>query len=304
MSSKNITMAVVIPTKNRPDDLMRAVESVKRQTRHPNEIIVVDQSFTDDIRAKIEYLLKKYDNIKLTYIFNQDLTGLTSAKNLAIKSSESDALLFIDDDIILDEKFIEVLCAIYRKYPELDGVGGLSMLPEHKSSALRRKAALLFQAGPFRDFRAVLQAGYMGDKEIIRTWLLSGGLSSLRREVFEKVQFNDSLPGASPIEDFDFYSRARIYFQFALAPAARALHNISSISRQSLRLSFERKCSGFSFIFSRYIRKTPLNWTAFLWKNVGISLDAVIATVLYRTFDPIIGVYSAWYNILVKGKYT
>lgn len=296
MFSIDITMAVVIPTKNRPEDLVRAIESVKRQSYHPNEIIVVDQSSVNVMRAKIEHLLRRDGNIKLKYIFDRSLTGLTSAKNLAIKLSESDVLLFIDDDIVLDEKFLEVLCAVYSKYPELDGVGGLTVLPSHKSSALRRKAALFFQVGPFRDFRAVLQAGYMRDREIIRTWLLSGGLSSLRREVFEKIWFNDNLTGASPIEDFDFYSKASVHFQFALAPAAQALHNISPTSREGLRRSFELKCLGYKYIFSTHVSKTPFNTFAFLWRNFGLLIDSLMSTMNFKSFDPLIGIVSGWKN--------
>ncbi|MFH1798502.1 MAG: glycosyltransferase family A protein [Candidatus Omnitrophota bacterium] len=299
-----VTIGVVIPTKNRVGDLFRAIESVKRQTYLSNEIIVVDQSDTDDAKEGIEGLLRDYSLIKQKYVFNRNLSGLTAAKNAGLEQAESDVLLFIDDDIVLDEKFLDVLRCTYEKYPELGGVGGLAEVSYEKVSRFRRKAALLFQTGPFRDFRAVIQAGYMRDRDIVPTWWLSGGLSSVRREVFDKVRFNEGLKGASPIEDFDFYFRASKYFKFAIAPGAKALHNISQTSRHNTCRAFEMKCSGFCYIFEKYVDKTLKNKLAILWRNIGFFIDALIKSASYKTLAPLKGAFSAWYKAIVKKEYT
>lgn len=299
-----LKIGIVIPTKNRADDLFRAIESAKRQTYLPYEIIVVDQSDTDKLKDKMPVLLKGFDSIRQKYVFNRNISGLTAAKNVGLAQSESDVLLFIDDDIVLDENFLDILRYTYEKYPELNGVGGLAEVSYKKVSPLRRQAALLFQTGPFRDFRAVIQAGYMRNREIVPTWWLSGGLSSMRREVFDKVRFDEGLNGASPIEDFDFYYRASKYFKFALAPKAKALHNISQTSRHNARRAFEMKCSGFCYIFEKYVDKTLKNKLALLWRNVGFFIDALAKSALYKTLDPLKGAFSAWYKAIVKKKYT
>ncbi len=299
-SLREFTFAVVIPTKNRLTDLLRALEGLKHQTRRPDEIVIVDQSDSDKAREIIKNLLGDFPDISLKYIFNRDISGLTAAKNLAVKLAKSDILLFIDDDIILDRKFMEVLHHVYSKHFELSGVGGIIMLPGNKTSLLRRKLAILFQIGPFRDLRAVIQAGYLNNREIVPSWLLSGGLSSLKKEVFQKVSFNEDLHGASPIEDLDFYLKASEKFKFAIALEARALHNISQISRFGLRRSFEQKFLGFWYIFSKYIIKTPFNIFAFVWRSVGMMIDAVVVTITRRTLEPITGLLSGIRKILVK----
>jgi hypothetical protein len=182
-------------------------------------------------------------------------------------------------------------------------VGGLADISYKKVSFFRRQAALIFQIGPFQDLRAVIQAGHMKDREIIRTWWLSGGLSSLKKEVFEKISFNEELRGASPIEDFDFFARSSKYFQFALAPQAYALHNVSSVSRDSLRRAFEKKCSGFFYLFLKYVDKTMFNRFAFFWRNAGFFIDAIARSIVFRSFDPILGIWSAWYKAVVKREY-
>ncbi|MFH1776602.1 MAG: glycosyltransferase [Candidatus Omnitrophota bacterium] len=295
--------AVVIPTKNRWPDLEKAVEAVRGQTYLPHEIVIIDQSRTEGAYERINSLVRGQPRIKIKYVFNNKLSGLTAAKNAALSMAESDILLFIDDDIVLDPKFLQVLNFIYGKYPELSGVGGLTELSYKKAGFFRRQAALMFQIGPFRDFRAALQAGYLKDREIIRTWWLSGGLSSLKKEVFEKIKFNEELRGASPIEDFDFFIRSSKYFQFALAPQARALHNVSALSRDGLKRAFERKCSGFFYLFSKYVDKTMFNRFAFFWRNTGFFIDATARSIVFRSAGPIWGTLSAWYKAVIKHEY-
>jgi len=296
----NPTLGVVIPTKNRPDDLVRAVVSVIEQSRRPDEIIIIDQSKFDSAKGLVDKLLKSYQDIKQIYILNEWLSGLTAAKNLATSISRSDILLFIDDDIVLEPDFISLILDVYIKYPDLSGVGGQIKLPNGRSSVLRRLIATFFQIGIFRDKRALLQAGYFNSFEMVPTRILSGGLSSLRRNVFNIIKFDEQLLGASPIEDIDFYFSASKKFKFALAPKACALHNVSMVNRSGLKKTFELKCFGFCYIFLKYAKKSPFNVFAFLWRNVGMFFDAVLQVLKYKSLDPLLGLVKAWEDFLVK----
>ncbi len=288
MMTSEINIAVVIPTKDRPLDLARAVRSVLGQSLAPNELIVIDQSLKP-LRSEIERQIGCQPQISLKYVYDPMLTGLTAAKNAAIKISESDILVFIDDDIVLDPHFIATICGIYEKYPEVDGVGGVALIPKQRTSFLRRQLSVLFQVGPFRDPRSLLQAGYFWGKEIVPTWLLSGGLSSLRKKVFESVLFNENLLGASPVEDMDFYFRCRDRFHFVIAVNAKALHNVSALNRGSLRKVYEGRSRGFFYLYKTHIKKNFFNRCAFLWRICGLLIDVIITSVAQRSFGPVLG---------------
>ena len=45
-------ITAVIPTRGRPDDLERAVESVWTQSRRPDELLIIDQSPDDASRRR------------------------------------------------------------------------------------------------------------------------------------------------------------------------------------------------------------------------------------------------------------
>ena len=290
----NQRIGIIIPTKNREKDILEAIKSSIKQEYKPSEIIIIDQSDNDKLRFSLDKFALHNPDIDFKYLYRPDINGLTAAKNVAIELTKSDILTFIDDDIVLDKHFIRIIYDIYNRLPEIDGVGGVAIIPSHKGSFLRRKVAIIFQLGPFRDIRALIQAGYFRNKEIVPTWLLSGGLSSLRRKVFESVLFNDELKGASPIEDMDFYLRSKGKFNFVMAVNAKALHNVSSVNRVSLRNLYKVKLKGFLYIYREYIKKSPLNILAFVWKIFGLILDAFIISVTTNSLEAVKGLSDAF----------
>ena len=83
-------ITVIIPTYNRFQFLLEAVESVEAQS-YPNlEIIVVDDGSTDETSS-----LSKKDNLK--YIF-QENKGPSAARNTGAIAAKGDWLAFLDSD--------------------------------------------------------------------------------------------------------------------------------------------------------------------------------------------------------------
>ncbi len=83
---------VIIPTYNRRHTLGRAIDSVLIQSLKPTEIIIVDDGSTDGTQELISI---NYPDI--TYIKSEN-KGVSAARNLGIKHSQSDWLAFLDSD--------------------------------------------------------------------------------------------------------------------------------------------------------------------------------------------------------------
>ena len=63
-----MTLSIVIPTKNRPNELLAMLKSLIIQTHLPDQIIIVDQSLKENtIEDKLLSLLG-LNKIKLNYI--------------------------------------------------------------------------------------------------------------------------------------------------------------------------------------------------------------------------------------------
>lgn len=96
---------VVIPTKNRPDKLKRALESISEQTRKPSKVIVVsDCSELEEVRS-IEIAENFKHNLSLEYIRNSHVKNLSGALNTGIEyfisiggEPEKAFLAILDDD--------------------------------------------------------------------------------------------------------------------------------------------------------------------------------------------------------------
>lgn len=296
MLSDKPSISVVIPTRNRPDDLARAVKSVLAQTYRASELLIIDQSTSKKSKQVALPLLEIAPELKVQYVLNPQISGLTAAKNVAIKLATGDVLLFIDDDIILEPNFLEALIWAYRE-SDLDGIGGVLKSDPHRAN-FYHFISLLFRIGPFRDDRLILQHSSARSPIIHRTWLLSGGLSSFKRHVFDEFLFNEALLGASPVEDVDFFSRASKRFRFGLAPAARAVHNVSMVMRLNSQDFFTAKCQVYGLYFQKYVDKSAANYLAYLWINVGLFLDALAKSLASRSVGPVVGVLEGWRRVM------
>ena len=87
------SVGVVIPTRNRPDMLARAVKAVERQD-YPGPVrtvVVFDQAAPD-------YLLARAGDRPLMVLVNTRTPGLAGARNTGILGLDTDLVAFCDDD--------------------------------------------------------------------------------------------------------------------------------------------------------------------------------------------------------------
>jgi glycosyltransferase involved in cell wall biosynthesis len=97
------SIAVVIPTYNRPHLLTAALASVFAQTRQPDELVVVD----DGSSVSCEGVLAGYRD-RVRYIY-QENKGLSGARNTGIRATRSQLLAFLDDDDVLEPDHLACL---------------------------------------------------------------------------------------------------------------------------------------------------------------------------------------------------
>ncbi|EKO3434721.1 glycosyltransferase family 2 protein [Vibrio fluvialis] len=94
-------VSVIITTKDRPDFLFRAIDSVAKQSVKPLEIIVIDDCSSVKIDEAVvsEYIdkLKSLD-IYFHYHYNNVGMGGNYSRNLGAEKSKNNILMFLDDD--------------------------------------------------------------------------------------------------------------------------------------------------------------------------------------------------------------
>ena len=92
-TNERITCSVIIRTKDRPRHLRQALESVKNQSRQPDEVIVVNDGGED-----VGSILDAFQDLFIESIINEGSVGRAKAGNMGAEAASGDAIAFLDDD--------------------------------------------------------------------------------------------------------------------------------------------------------------------------------------------------------------
>lgn len=125
-------ISVIVPTFNRCSYLREAVESLNRQNLSKDlfEVIVVDNGSNDETHYVVDRAMQEYLDLKISYIYEPE-PGLLSGRHKGAMVAKGDILVFIDDDIIADENWLESIAASFKRKDVLI-VGGRN-LPKYES---------------------------------------------------------------------------------------------------------------------------------------------------------------------------
>ena len=283
-----MTFSVIICTLNRPGDLRECLESIARQTRYPEEIIIVDSS-KDDLSRQVAAEFAGALPIK----YFQTKSRLTLQRNYGIAQSTAELLLFLDDDVVLAEEFIEEIEKGFRSNDRVAGVGGLLTNVQVKSSlsAYMRKIFLLTRV----DGRGEMQKSGFGafqwcaNKDSVQETQILCGVAAYRREVFNEFLYDEWFSGYGLMEDQEFSYRVGQKYRLIYTPFAKAFHKESEVDRIDRRKFFYMKTINHFYIFKKDLRPNGVNWFWFWWSNLGIFLRSFIVSLKEKNMDPVKG---------------
>ena len=114
---ENPLISVIIPTFNRSELLLKAIESVEKQIYPNYEILICDDGSTDDTEQAVKPLI----NDKVRYL-KQENKGPGAARNLGIKSSNGQLIAFLDSDDSWMPEHLSYVVEFFNLYPDADMV--------------------------------------------------------------------------------------------------------------------------------------------------------------------------------------
>lgn len=117
--SVNSDFAIVIPTRNRADQVRRTLDALDGQTRGGFHVTVVDQSDATD--AQLEARAREDPLFDLVA---DEGRGVTRARNIGWRKADTEWVVFLDDDCHPDPDFVEELHAAIERHPEASFVSG------------------------------------------------------------------------------------------------------------------------------------------------------------------------------------
>ncbi len=105
-------VSIILPTYNRADTIVRAIESVQAQTFSDWELIVVDDGSTDSTFELIANLEPRM------ILIQQENRGFTEARNVGIRASRGKYLAFLDSDDEFMPHHLELCVAFLEAHPD------------------------------------------------------------------------------------------------------------------------------------------------------------------------------------------
>ena len=126
-------ITVILCTFNRCESLARALESVAVSAMPSSsewEVLVVDNNSTDQTRAVVDDSCGRHPG-HFRYLF-EPKPGKSNALNAGIKEARGDVLAFMDDDVVVEQAWLQNLTAALTD-KTIAGAGG-RILPDWKSS--------------------------------------------------------------------------------------------------------------------------------------------------------------------------
>jgi glycosyltransferase involved in cell wall biosynthesis len=115
-----LKVSVAIATYRRAWALPYSLSSMVSQTRKPDEVIIVLKPSGDGSEEVISRFSSRLP-IKLVI---QGKGNFAQAYQMAINSASGDIILFIDDDAVAEERWVEKYVELFESLPDAGGIGG------------------------------------------------------------------------------------------------------------------------------------------------------------------------------------
>jgi GT2 family glycosyltransferase len=270
-------ISVIICTRNRFDDFIRTLPSIAEQILTPDELIVVDSSE----ETKLDGYL---NSVKLPFPvrYFHSPPGLTLQRNHGIRESKGDLIFFFDDDVDLDKNYLAEVEKVFASdiKQEIGAVGG--MIVEHSSPTAR----LRLEQFTFYVLRLIFGVVGTRNGKFYPSGMpshphknqpsgfiecLSGCCMAFRREVFEKVKFDEALAHYGLMEDVDISKQTldagyKIYYQ----TSATLFHNESPMNRLKVQQWAEMSVVNYDYLFRKSWGKDTWRWIFYYWTLLGL----------------------------------
>lgn len=121
------TISVQIVSFNSSEDILECLDAVLQQSYYIEQVLVIDNASSDDTVSKVRDLARQFSE-RVQIIENVHNTGFAPAHNQGIHLTNTDYVLVLNPDVVLDSTYVERLVSYMERYPETGSATGRLML--------------------------------------------------------------------------------------------------------------------------------------------------------------------------------
>jgi glycosyltransferase involved in cell wall biosynthesis len=243
-------ISISICTRNRPDDLRRATDSVGAAARAVEgvalELIVVDDGQLNVDQVEAIRSTSYSADMEFRYVNKRERPGLLLSRIESVSVASHELLLFLDDDVEVEPDYLVRLLQVYAANSDVVGVGGVDKLG-HEASFGRRVYEVLIGFRAVRRGRLSI-SGYGGGmdrwiraKSLFPVEFVYGCNMSFRKSKLFGLLPQPWLSSYSLGEDLYLSHVARQHGPLLCDPFLQVRHYQSDIARDALaHVTFSR----------------------------------------------------------------
>jgi glycosyltransferase involved in cell wall biosynthesis len=226
-------VSTIIPTYNRAQDVVLAVESALGQT-YPaelHEVLVIDDGSTDDTEAALAPFGHRIRYLRKTN------GGVSAARNHGLSHVRGDAVAFLDSDDEWHPEKIARQVALLQERPDI----AMVLTDMHVVDEARSPMEVFHRRSTIPEDGWVLH-------HVLRNPAMTPSTAMIRTQVARELGgFDTSLRTA---EDLDFHLRLALHHQVAVIPEPLVRYMRSSSSLSSMARSYH----DYVFMMERFLR--------------------------------------------------
>lgn len=190
---KQFKVSAIIPLFNGEQFINESIESLLSQTHPIDEIIVIDDKSTDRGLEQVQKLTEKNETVKL--LRNSSNKGSSHCRNLGIKESSGDYVLFLDQDDYLAPSFLD------ETNNHLNQRTGKEIAGLHTSYFIVDEKGEITAETSYKEIQPEEFLGY----QFVRNRILSNSGTVIKKSVLEQTGLYDESLKFS--QDWDLWLR-------------------------------------------------------------------------------------------------
>lgn len=236
--------SLIILTMNNLDLTVKCLESIRKYTSQPYELIFVDNGSTD---GTPDYL-KQFPDVRL--ILNEHNKGFAGGTNQGLKIAKGRQLLLLNNDTVVSHRWLDNLLKALKMKPRVGMVGPLSnqtIPPQQYSPPYANEVQ-------YHRFAANFNRHNPAKWKTVQA--LSGFCLLFKHEVLEKIGYMDERFGIGNYEDIDYCYRASLAGYSLLAAGDTFVHHEGNSS-------FKKNNLDYSGIFLQNRNKFIQKWNIY-----------------------------------------
>lgn len=276
-------LTVCVCAFQRPDSLVRFLDSLPDPDLQPDRLVIVDASPHDRVEQRVENYprLGELAGEVLYFRVGGIYQTLTCSRNYALRWVCTDLMAFFDDDIVLQPGALREMVRVHRQLgDQVVGVGGHDQRGLKSPPTLwklRRLFGIVPSLQPGTYHRSGISVPWVFQPQTTETvqgdWL-SGCAMMWKTAVVRRVQFNEAFGGHSTGEDLDVSLRMGRHGKLMLAGKAHVLHLPDRAGRpNSYRIAYAGICNAYDI----HRRCLPdRSWRDELYFLYAYGLDTIL----------------------------